>query len=128
VTAYFILLHKLLGQTLGKLLLRLKVTDLDGRKLTWKAAALRFATFAWGPALWLLTGVIVYAVIKNTHVSFTLAKLHGRDLVVPGIVIGLLGLTFLGYLGGLVLAAFHPQKRALHDLASGSQVVYKLRG
>jgi uncharacterized RDD family membrane protein YckC len=127
VAAYFIVLHKLVGQTVGKLLLRLRVTDLEGRKLTWQAAALRFAVFAWGPALWLLTGVILYAVIKNTHVSFTLAKLHGRDMVVPGIVLGLLTLTFLGYLGGLVLAAFHPQKRALHDLAAGSHVTYKLK-
>ena len=32
------------------LLLRLKVTDLEGRKLGWKGAALRFLVFAWGPA------------------------------------------------------------------------------
>ena len=125
---YFILLHKLFGQTLGKMLLRLKVTDLEGRRLSWKTAALRFLVFAWGPAMWLLTAVILYEVAKNTHVSFTLSKLHGRDMVGPAIVLGLLGLTFLGYLGGLVLAAFHPQKRALHDLAAGSHVVYKLRG
>jgi uncharacterized RDD family membrane protein YckC/predicted Ser/Thr protein kinase len=127
VAAYFIVLHRLFGQTLGKLLLRLRVTDLEGRTLSWKAAGLRFAAFAWGPALWLLTSIILYAVAKNTHVSFTLAKLHGRDMVVPGIVTALLGLTFLGYLGGLVLAAFHPQKRALHDLAAGSHVTYKLK-
>jgi uncharacterized RDD family membrane protein YckC/predicted Ser/Thr protein kinase len=125
--AYFILLHRIVGQTLGKLVLRLKVTDLEGRKLSWKAAALRFAVFSWGPAMWLLTAVIFYEVVKNTPVSFTLAKLQGRQLVVPGIVLGLLGLTFIGYLGGLVLAAFHPQKRALHDLAAGSHVTYKLR-
>jgi uncharacterized RDD family membrane protein YckC/predicted Ser/Thr protein kinase len=128
IAAYFILLHKLVGQTLGKLLLRLKVTDLDGRKLSWKAAAVRFLVFSWGPTLWLLTCFILYEAAKNTHVSFTLSKLHGRDVLAPTIVLGVLGLTFLGYLGGLVLAAFHPQKRALHDLAARSHVVYKLRG
>jgi len=126
--AYFIVLHRLVGQTLGKLLLRLRVTDLEGCKLSWQAAAVRFAVFAWGPVVWLLTAVIVYTAAKHTRVMFRLADLHGRDMVVPGIVLGLLGLTFLGYLGGLLLAAFHPQKRALHDLAAGSQVVYKLRG
>ena len=126
--AYFILLHRLAGQTLGKLLLRLKVTDLDGRKLSWKAAALRFLVLAWGPAMWLLTTFILYEVAKNTRVTFRLSDLHSRDMVGPAIVLGLLCLTFLGYLGGLVLAAFHPQKRALHDLAAGSHVVYKLRG
>jgi uncharacterized RDD family membrane protein YckC/predicted Ser/Thr protein kinase len=128
IAAYFILLHRLVGQTLGKLLLRLRVTDLEGRKLSWKGAALRFLVFAWGPAMWLLTAIILYEVAKNTHVSFTLSKLHSRDMVGPAIVMGLLCLTFLGYLGGLVLAAFHPHKRALHDLAAGSHVTYKLRG
>jgi hypothetical protein len=37
-------------------------------------------------------------------------------------------LPSLMYMGGLVLAAFHPQKRAAHDLIVGSEIVYKMRG
>jgi uncharacterized RDD family membrane protein YckC/predicted Ser/Thr protein kinase len=125
--AYFVLLHKLFGQTLGKLLLRLRVTDLEGRRLSWKAAAVRFLVFSWGPSLWLLTAFILYEVAKTTRVSFRLIDLHRGDMVGPGVVLSLLGLTFLGYLGGLMLAAFHPQKRALHDLAAGTHVTYKLK-
>ena len=40
----------------------------------------------------------------------------------------LLGNAILGllYVAGLALAAFHPQKRAAHDLLVGSEVVYRL--
>jgi uncharacterized RDD family membrane protein YckC len=30
--------------------------------------------------------------------------------------------VFIAYLGGYLLAAFHPQRRALHDLAAGTEV------
>ncbi|MEQ9320103.1 MAG: hypothetical protein RIF41_13145, partial [Polyangiaceae bacterium] len=36
-------------------------------------------------------------------------------------------LLSLLYFGGLIVAAFHPQKRAVHDLVVGSQVVYRLK-
>ena len=35
------------------------------------------------------------------------------------------GLLSLLYGGGLALAAFHPQKRAVHDLVTGTVVRYR---
>ena len=32
---------------------------------------------------------------------------------------------FVAWLGGFILAAFHPQKRALHDLMAKSEVVHR---
>ncbi len=46
--------------------------------------------------------------------------------LIVAVAIGNAVLSLL-YLAGLALAAFHPQKRAAHDLLAGSQVVYKLR-
>jgi len=36
-------------------------------------------------------------------------------------------LLSLLYVAGLALAAFHPEKRAAHDLVVGSEVVYRLK-
>jgi uncharacterized RDD family membrane protein YckC len=38
------------------------------------------------------------------------------------------GVLTLLFAAGLALAAFHPQKRAVHDLIVGSDVVYRLPG
>ena len=54
------------------------------------------------------------------------AELDAFQSLLVAIAIGNALLTLL-YLGGLLLAAFHPQKRAAHDLVVGSEVVYKLR-
>ncbi|HEY3357747.1 MAG TPA: protein kinase [Polyangia bacterium] len=125
--AYFILLHRLTGQTLGKWLLKLQVVDVAGERIAWRAAGLRFLTYAWAPILWGISGVVLYMLVAHTRVSFRLAELTGKELVTPALILGGYGATLLGYLGGLLLAAFHPQKRALHDLAAGTQVTYKLK-
>jgi uncharacterized RDD family membrane protein YckC len=125
--AYFVLMHRLLGQTVGKWLLKLQVLDVEGRRIGWKAAASRFLVYAWAPLLWTVSGVVLYVLVGHTRVSFRLDQLRAGELWTPLVVLGLYGLTLLGYLGGLVLAAFHPRKRALHDLLAGTQVTYKLK-
>jgi uncharacterized RDD family membrane protein YckC len=125
--AYFIVMHRSLGQTVGKWALKLQVVDLAGDRIGWKAAALRFLGYAWAPILWSLFGLVLYMMAKDTRVSFRLSDLSGAQLAKPLVVVGLLGLTLLGYWGGLVLAAFHPKKRALHDLVAGTQVVYRMK-
>ena len=36
-------------------------------------------------------------------------------------------ITLLAYVGGFLVAAFHPKKRALHDLLAGTYVTHKQR-
>ncbi|MND01403.1 hypothetical protein D3C83_203800 [compost metagenome] len=51
------------------------------------------------------------------------AELDAFQSLLTAIAIGNALLSLL-WVGGLLLAAFHPQKRAAHDLVVGSEVVY----
>jgi len=125
VPPYFVLTSRFLGQTLGKWLLKLQVTDGDGKLLGWKAALLRFAIFAWAPMLWLGLAAIFYYLHRDTQVSFTLGQLRWTHLWQPLLYVGVSASIFLAYLGGFILAAFHPKKLALHDLMSHTEVTYR---
>jgi uncharacterized RDD family membrane protein YckC/predicted Ser/Thr protein kinase len=122
---YFIISHRLTGQTLGKRLLRLQVTDPSGRRLSWKAAVLRFLAFVWGPlAIAALAGLIFF-VHRRDRVSFELGSLTSQQLYEPLLYLGLTAVIFVAYLAGFLVAAFHPKKLALHDLVCGTEVRYK---
>jgi uncharacterized RDD family membrane protein YckC/predicted Ser/Thr protein kinase len=123
--AYFILCHRLTGQTLGKRILRLAVTDRRGNGLSWKTAVLRFAAFAWGPIAWTLLGATVYFVHRGEQFSFVLSGLTRQQLFEPLLYVGSAAVIFVAYLGGFLLAAFHPQKLALHDLLCKTEIRYK---
>ncbi len=122
---YFVLMHRFLGQTAGKWLLKLQVTDRDGKPLDWKAAGIRFAVFAWGPIAWTSIMAVVYYLHRDTRVSFVVGELKWRSLWQPLVYLGLGAIIFLAYLGGFLLAAFHPKKTALHDLLARTEVTYK---
>jgi uncharacterized RDD family membrane protein YckC len=120
--AYFIICHRLLGRTLGKRLLRLRVTDRQGQKLTWRASTVRFLVSSWGLIAWTALAGVVYALHHNDHVTFQMARLTWRQLALPLVYSALAAGVFVAYLGGFLLAVFHPQKRTLHDLVAGSEV------
>jgi uncharacterized RDD family membrane protein YckC len=125
VCAYFIVGHALFGRTVGKLFLKLQVSDRDGRRIGWKNSALRFAVFAWGPIAWGALGGIVYFLHRGEKVTFTLGHLTARELWLPLLYMSIAAAIFLASLGGFILAAFHPEKRALHDLVAKSEVVHR---
>jgi uncharacterized RDD family membrane protein YckC len=125
VVAYFILCHRLTGQTLGKRILRLAVTDRSGGRLSWKRAALRFVAFAWGPIAWTLLGASIYFVHRGERVSFELSHLTKQQLVEPLLYVSAAAVIFVAYLAGFLLAAFHPKKLALHDVLCKTEVRYK---
>jgi uncharacterized RDD family membrane protein YckC len=125
VIAYFILCNRLTGQTLGKRILRLAVTDRQGCRLSWKSAAFRFVAFAWGPIAWTLLGALIYFGHRGEQVSFELSGLTRQQLIEPLIYIGTAAVIFVAYLCGFLLAAFHPKKLALHDLLCKTEVRYK---
>ncbi len=55
------------------------------------------------------------------------AELDAFRGLVAAVIVGNAALSLL-YFAGLALAAVHPQKRSLHDLAAGTVVVYDLSG
>jgi uncharacterized RDD family membrane protein YckC/predicted Ser/Thr protein kinase len=125
--AYFILCHRLTGQTLGKRLLRLAVTDRAGRRLTWKASILRFLAFAWGPLAWTVQFGTIFLLHRRDRVSFELGKLTSDQLMEPLLYVSLAAVIFVGYLSGFLVAAFHPKRLALHDLLCKTEVRYRYK-
>src|SRR5262249_29779656 len=125
VPFYLIAMHSLMGWTIGKRLLRLRVADRLGKKLSFGQATLRFLASAWCPILMAIAAAIFR--LANIDIEISVKQLlSGSRHMWPAIFALLaMGTTFVAYLAGLVMAAFHPQKRALHDLLSGSYVTYK---
>jgi uncharacterized RDD family membrane protein YckC len=125
VVAYFILFHRLLGQTPGKWLLGIRVESPAGGRISWKAAALRFLVFAWGPLAWTALATIIYSVHHEQRVVFRLANLDFSQLALPGLYVALSTVILVAYLAGFLLVAFHPKRLALHDILAGTQVCFK---
>ncbi len=122
---YFVLAHRLFGQTLGKWLLRLQVTDTDGKPIGWRAALVRFAAFAWAPIIWFGLAISIYFLHSDERISFQLNHLTHAQIVEPlGWAAGF-AITFVGYLAGFLTAVFHPRHRALHDLLARTEVTLK---
>lgn len=97
------------GQTIGKLLMKLRVTDLDGRPPGWTPAAIR--------ALLLFPYVLLSAALGE------FMRKQGIDSV-PGWLYGMLsiwlGLT-LSFAHAITIA-FNPFKQGLHDHLAGTVV------
>jgi len=124
---YFVLCHRLLGQTPGKWLLGIRVESVTGGRITWKAALIRFAALAWGPLAWALLAGFVYTLHGDEHVSFQPSSLTLSQLAVPIVYIALATTILVGYLAGFLLVAFHPKRQALHDLLAKTVVYIKSR-
>jgi uncharacterized RDD family membrane protein YckC len=100
----------------------LRVTDRQGKKLSWARSAARFVAASWGLLAWSALGAIVYTLHRNQQLVFELGHLTWRQLGVPLLYTSLAALVFVTFAGGYLLALFHPQKRSLHDLVAGSDV------
>jgi uncharacterized RDD family membrane protein YckC len=124
---YWVLCHRLLGQTPGKWLLGIRVESVTGRQLTWKAALIRTAAFAWGPLAWAALAGVVYVLHGDQRVSFQLSNLSLSEMLVPLIYLALATLILVGYMAGFLLVAFHPKRQAVHDLLAKTLVYIKSR-
>jgi len=127
--AYLTLAVAYRGQTLGKYLLHLKVERTDGSVLSLGRSAARTLASIWMP---FLVGSSTFLTEGFGELTSVIERLNPKEVaavqsVVLTVVTSYVVLSLL-YVGGLVLAAFHPEKRAVHDLLAGSRVVYKLRG
>jgi uncharacterized RDD family membrane protein YckC len=124
---YWVLCHRLFGQTPGKWLLGIRVESASGGGLTWKAALIRTAAFAWGPLAWSLLAGIVYVFHRDQRVAFQLSKLSFSEMLIPIIYLALATVILVGYMAGFLLVAFHPRRQAVHDLLAKTLVYIKSR-
>jgi len=127
--AYTTYAHHRWGYTLGKYLMNIEVQRTDGQRLELGRSLARTLAALWMP---LAVGLVVL-LTKGTDELIALIEqlqLQPRELdaVQSFLIAFVIGNTLLSllYFGGLIVAAFHPQKRAVHDLVVGSQVVYRL--
>jgi len=124
---YVTLAHARGGQTLGKYLLKLRVRRTDGSQLGLGRSVARTVMSLWLP---FLVGLVILLTEGTSTLEETINHLQPAQLdafrsLVVAVAIGNALLSLL-WVAGLALAAFHPQKRAAHDLVVGSEVLYRL--
>jgi uncharacterized RDD family membrane protein YckC len=124
---YFVVFHRLLGQTPGKWLLGIRVESATGGRISWKSALIRFAALAWGPLAWVALAGLVFTIHGDEQISFRLSGLHLSEMALPIAYIALATAILVGYLAGFLLVAFHPKRQALHDLLAKTLVFIKSR-
>jgi len=116
--AYSILCHGFWGQTLGKRLLRIRVLDVSGARVTLPQAALRDAFPLILAAALLVIDLPVVASGQNPDDEAWIAR-HG----VPWLTV-LFGYLSLGwFFAELVTMLFNDKRRAVHDYIARSVVV-----
>lgn len=124
--AYVIVLHALLGQTLGKKYMNIEVRTLDGKRISWRHAILRSSVELASTILYL--PVIVFAIVKIPDADFS--KLEWGDLnrllmKTEAFPMWLIYFSSAWALGELIFLLTNKKRRALHDFIAGTVVVYK---
>ncbi|MCC5600389.1 RDD family protein [Nostoc favosum] len=112
--AYFASMESSLIQgTFGKRLLGIIVTDIDGNKISFARATARYFSKSFFVLIWIVAGLIAVMAASTENQNSPYLVLAGLLFI-----IGLL-ILFIGYL----MAAFTPQKQALHDIIARCLVV-----
>ena len=97
--------------TIGKKALGIVVTDIDGEKLSFLKASIRYLA----KNLWVLVGLI------GLIMSLFIEKESSRDILFTGIFIVGAMIVFIDY----IFAFFTEKKQALHDMIAGTLVLQK---
>lgn len=126
--AYVTVAHAIRGQTLGKALMNLRVRRLDGSPLGVGRSLTRTISSMWLP---FFAGLVILLTEGRGGLSLAIRQIQLTDVdafkgLVLAVALGNVLLSLL-YGAGLMIAAFHPEKRAAHDLLVGSEVVYRLK-
>lgn len=126
--AYITAAHATWGQTAGKYLMSLRVRGVDGKPLGWGRSLARTIASMWLP---FLAGLVILLTQGRGGLTLAvqqiqLSNVDAFQALVLAVAVSNVLLSLL-YAAGLALAAFHPRKRAVHDLVVGSEVVYRLR-
>jgi uncharacterized RDD family membrane protein YckC len=136
---YTVLGHRLLGQTLGKRLFRLRVQGV-GRAVTVPRLLLRFVIKFWGPLAamlmvhvslgWPFGAADVRTVKEHVNRLLGWGEIPFLDTNVEDLVRLFWGPNLslaLPWMAGLLFAFFDRQRRALHDLFAYTRVIYSMR-
>jgi uncharacterized RDD family membrane protein YckC len=118
LTAYSILCHGLWGQTLGKRLLRIRVLDVSGGRLTFPQAVLRDAFPLAFAAASLAIDLPVVASGQNPYDEARIAR---EGLPWLSELFGYLSLAW--FVAEFVTMLFNDKRRAIHDYIASSVVV-----
>ena len=114
--------------TLGKLIIGAKVVNPDGSRLTYKRAFVRWLAkkplnylLVWGPSM------LGFALVVGLTAGLSARGEEAGASIVLGMMTGLFVLAALLALcsGVYWMAAFDPEKRALHDRVAATRVVKK---
>lgn len=117
--------HAFFGKTVGKYLLRLEVTRPDGSRIGAPRAFLRTALKFWFPllmAVWILS---TESLAELRDAVSSLSGFEGAKRLLVPLVVSNLALSLV-YAAGFLVAVVRRDKRAVHDLAAGSVVRYRL--
>jgi uncharacterized RDD family membrane protein YckC len=125
---YVTIAHATRGQTAGKYLMNLHVRRGDGHLLGYGRSLARTVASMWLP---FFAGMVILLTEGRGGLQVAVRQIQLTDMdafkgLVLAVALGNVLLSLL-YAAGLVLAAFHPEKRAAHDLIVGSEVVYRLK-
>ncbi len=136
---YYVLGHRLWGQTLGKRMFRLRIQGTT-RAVSIPGLLLRFAVKFWGPiaamVLWHLhpsaaTGADDIRLIKErVNEMFGWEEIPLLDSGAEDLLALLSGpnlALIVPWTAGLVFALFDDNRRALHDLFARTRVIYAMR-
>lgn len=119
--------HALRGQTLAKYLVRLKVTRKGGRPLGWGRAFSRMVLALWLP---IFVGILTVVTAGVSELATVIERIQPSEMAeLQDIVVAVAisnGFLSLVFGAGLMLAGFHPEKRAMHDLVCDTVVTYKM--
>jgi uncharacterized RDD family membrane protein YckC len=113
--------------TLGQWLFRLRVQRDDDAPLSAFGSLKRFAAMHWGMGVTAL-------IIAIMHFGFGINEIDIKagEVTTPGdpvlqiVIASAIGVVLVIWLLGAMVSAVHPRKRALHDLLTGTKVIYKL--
>lgn len=120
--------HAYFGRTLPKWMLSMRVTKRDGTRLGLPRALLRTVSSMWLP---LYVAVTVLVTQGASNLRLLVEHLEPRQaaearsiVLAVGISNGILTLLWMA---GIAMALFNAERRALHDVLSGSRVTYAFR-
>lgn len=119
--------HSWKGKTVGKRMFHLRVRRIDGGSVGIGRSVARTFASLWMPIFVMLTVLLTEGFGELTHVIEILQP-QQLDAVQSFLLAAVIGNTLLAFLYavGMVMAAFHPQRRAAHDLLAGTCVTYEL--
>lgn len=122
---YLTAAHAVFGQTLGKYLLRIQVRRMDGGKLGVKWSLARTVVALWLPFVLGISVLWTKGFDDLRDNILQLAQLGTAKSLIGPIVVTNVTLTLL-FASGLLLAAVHRQKRAVHDFVAGTEVIFRI--